>query len=68
VGGCPEYFANGILVHNCDALAMAYDLPAGGGVPTARASFGGGGRDTASGDSDEQTIGDILPDPTEMGR
>jgi len=47
---------------------MAYDLPAGGGVPTARASFGGDGRDNASADSGGETIGDILPDPTEMGR
>jgi len=51
-----------------DALAMAYDLPADGGIPTARASFGGDGRADTSDDSDGQTFGDILPDPTEMGR
>jgi len=49
-----------------DALAMAYDLPAGGGIPTARASFGGDGRADASADSGGETIGDILPDPTEL--
>jgi len=58
VGGCPEYFANGILVHNCDALAMAYDLPGtGGGVPTARADFSGG----SAGDGPTDTIRDLLP-------
>jgi len=57
VGGCPEYFANGILVHNCDALAMAYDLPGvGGGVPTSRAEFGSG-----SGAGPADTIRDLLP-------
>ncbi|AFH21535.1 terminase large subunit [environmental Halophage eHP-3] len=28
VAGTPEYFANGILVHNCDALALAVDARA----------------------------------------
>jgi len=48
-----------------DALAMAYDLPAGGGIPTARASFGDSRGDTSD-NSDGQTFGDILPDPTEL--
>lgn len=44
-----------------DALAMAYDLPAGGGgVATARAQFGGGRDDPAAGD-DAETWGDLLP-------
>jgi len=42
-----------------DALAMAYDLPAGGGgVATARAEFGAAESLTAS---DGETFGDILP-------
>jgi hypothetical protein len=45
-----------------DALAMAYDLPAGGGVATARASFGDS--DRGDDDTDGETWGDILPDPT----
>jgi hypothetical protein len=37
VAGCHEYFANGILVHNCDALALAnsvsgYEPPSGTGI------------------------------------
>lgn len=41
-----------------DALAMAYDLPAGAGVATARATFDDG--DSGS-DAEHNTIGDILP-------
>jgi len=41
VGGCPEYFANGILVHNCDALAMAYDLRDVGTVDVRAIDTGG---------------------------
>jgi len=42
-----------------DALAMAYDLPAGGGgVATARAEFGATESSTAS---DGETVGDLLP-------
>ncbi|MGH9208641.1 MAG: hypothetical protein ACRD1G_19170, partial [Acidimicrobiales bacterium] len=26
VGGTPEYFANGVLVHNCDALNYALGM------------------------------------------
>jgi hypothetical protein len=51
-----------------DALAMAYDLPAGGGgVATARASFGDGEREPPDETGDQQTIGDALPDPTNLG-
>jgi len=46
-----------------DALAMAYDLPASGGVATARASFDDSR--PARGETDgARTVGDILPDPT----
>jgi PBSX family phage terminase large subunit len=53
--------------HAMDALRYAlHTADVDGGIPTARASFGGGGRDDTSDDSDEQTIGDLLPDPTEL--
>jgi hypothetical protein len=44
-----------------DALAMAYDLPDGAGVATARATFGDS-RDSSR-QQDRQTIADILPTP-----
>jgi hypothetical protein len=40
-----------------DALAMAYDLRAGAGVPTARASFGS---DDPDGSADDETWGDVI--------
>jgi len=44
-----------------DALAMAYDLPAGGGgVPTARAQFGDDDTSSRTG-VDAETVGDALP-------
>jgi hypothetical protein len=47
-----------------DMIAMAYDLPAGSGVPTARASFGDDSPDPNPA-KDGDTWGDILPDPTQ---
>ncbi|AFH21981.1 terminase large subunit [environmental Halophage eHP-14] len=44
-----------------DALAMAYDLRAGSGIPTARASFGESQTSPSSNQTTE-TIADILPD------
>jgi hypothetical protein len=29
VEGVPEFFANGVLVHNCDALALAFNVLSG---------------------------------------
>jgi len=50
-----------------DALAMAYDLPAGGGsVPTARATFGDS-NDEPRPTGDRETVGDILPSPDRLG-
>ncbi|AFH22651.1 terminase large subunit [environmental Halophage eHP-31] len=44
-----------------DALAMAFDLPDGAGVATARATFGDSRN--SSRQQDRQTIADILPTP-----
>jgi len=53
--------------HAMDALRYAlHTADVDGGVPTARASFGGDERADASADSGGGTIGDILPDPTEL--
>jgi len=53
--------------HAMDALRYAlHTADVDGGVPTARASFGGDERADASADSGDETIGDILPDPTEL--
>lgn len=50
-----------------DALAMAYDLPAGGSVMTARASFGGNDEEAgAPAPSEQTTVGDILPSPDQL--
>ena len=57
-----------------DMLAMAYDMPAGGaGIPTGRATFGGGGSSTNTSDTTQtndsdtegRIVGDVLPDPTQ---
>ncbi|MEF8887328.1 MAG: terminase family protein [Haloarculaceae archaeon] len=51
-----------------DALAMAYDLPAGGGgVATARATFGDDTTDDAPTASEGTTVGDILPSADQLG-
>jgi len=50
-----------------DALAMAYDLPAGGGgVPTARATFGDDSDGGTPAADEDTTVGDILPDPDRL--
>lgn len=36
VAGTPEYFANGVLVHNCDALRYALHTALGGKTRTRR--------------------------------
>jgi hypothetical protein len=48
-----------------DALAMAFDLRSGGGVASARASFGT--TDDSEDSTDEQTVGDVLPAPDQLG-
>jgi hypothetical protein len=51
-----------------DALAMAYDLPTGGGVPTARATFGDQATSADGDTGDKQTVGDILPSPDQLNQ
>jgi phage terminase large subunit len=54
--------------HAMDALRYAlYSSDRQGGVATARASFGDAERPPPDESGDQQTIGDVLPDPTNLG-
>jgi len=55
--------------HALDALRYAlYTSAARGGVATARAQFGGDGGTGAPAPDEETTVGDVLPDPSTLGR
>lgn len=59
VEGAPEFFANGVLVHNCDALAYAamdsLVLPVGR-VPTTVVATGANPQDGISGKDLERLV------------